>query len=67
MDPFRIDPLNPFAAGVPGDPMEEVLSLQSYPGGEVPDMDSCPSSQSIVIMCLSNISGIEGGTGGNNT
>lgn len=46
--------------GVPGDPMEEVLALQSYSlfGGGVED---CPSQQSIVVVCPSSISGVDTG------
>ena len=49
--------------GVPGDPMEEVLALQSYSlfGGGVED---CPSSHSIVVVCPSSISGVDTGVEG---
>jgi len=61
MDPYRNDPFDPFAGG-PGDPMEQVLSLQTYSTGtvgigECKSNVSCNSDQS----CASFASG-DGGS-----
>jgi hypothetical protein len=58
MDPFRTDPFSP----IPGDPREDVLSLQSYQtAGDVPAGPLCESTQSVVIIiCPSGTSGIDG-------
>jgi len=55
MNPFH-DPLNPFPGGiVPGDPMEEVLSLQSYSLADA-GVTGCESSVSREVNCVSGAS-----------
>ena len=68
MNPYHGDPLNPFGVSFPGDPMEEVLALQSY-GLAAADADAwclsweskivepvCRSQQSVVAVCASTLS-----------
>jgi len=69
MIPAHGDPFNPFGVSVPGDPMEEVLALQSYAlaaddsAGDCFSITSivypvCNSTQSIVVQCNSTQSRI---------
>ena len=55
MDPFRNDPFSPFAdGGAFGDPMEEVLALQSY-SVSAAGVRECGSWESQII-CASGTS-----------
>jgi hypothetical protein len=47
----HFNPLNPFDNGVPGDPMEEVLSLQAYGASYLASSDPI-STSTCTISCV---------------